>query len=100
MSGSTRLIHRNMPLPAAERIPLTLSVTMRNNNFSWIGRRCEFSAEDSGLSQTAAWRIIPARRPPVRWYFFARDMDPLRQQFIEFALAAGVLRFCEFVTKA
>jgi orotate phosphoribosyltransferase len=27
-------------------------------------------------------------------------MDPLRQQFIEFALEAGVLRFGEFVTKA
>ena len=27
-------------------------------------------------------------------------MDPLRQQFIEFALQAGVLRFGEFVTKA
>jgi len=27
-------------------------------------------------------------------------MDPLRQQFIEFALDAGVLRFGEFVTKA
>lgn len=27
-------------------------------------------------------------------------MDPLRQQFIEFALQAGVLRFGEFITKA
>lgn len=48
-----------------------------------------------------AWRIIPpCRPPPARWYFFARKMDPLRQQFLEFALDAGVLRFGEFVTKA
>ncbi len=44
--------------------------------------------------------MIACTRPPVRWYFFARKMDPLRQQFIEFTLDAGVLRFGEFVTKA
>jgi len=53
------------------------------------------------LSRSHASRIILGRRHTSgNAFFLPRDMDPLRQQFIEFALHAGVLRFGEFVTKA
>src|SRR5512141_507114 len=92
-SGSERRSHRNKPLLPAERMPFALSVTMRN-----IGQGKPKKSGDSAtfripMRQNCAGTRNRATPPcPI--------VNALQQQFIEFALQTGVLKFGEFKTKA
>jgi len=99
MSGSTFFNQRKRPLLPAERIPFTFRVMMRitGGQSRWEGgfRRHFPSFSTSGCGKIGTQTIGAG---PLR--LRGGNVQSLRQQFIEFAVQAGVLRFGEFRTKA
>jgi orotate phosphoribosyltransferase len=87
-SARWRANQRKKPLRAALRMPLALSVTMRRTGLL-------DGAAAATVRRTSARRYHSGPSPDRQ-----RAMRPYQQQFLEYALGKGVLRFGEFTLKS
>ncbi len=104
-----RVIQRAKPQRSAERMPLTLRVTTRMRKVESERSRRVYSDGPARApigAQAHAGRIVrrgrigPARYTRRQLSEVLRTVNDFRQEFLDFALARGVLRFGEFMTKA